>query len=261
MKTVSVALLLLASIAVPLCAQSPAASRTTSPKPAAKSATGVKSTSTAASPAYSRTLLHPELLKAKAPEVFKVRFTTTKGDFVIEAHRDWSPLGADRFYNLVKNGFFNRAHFFRVVRGFVVQFGLSPIPAVNKAWKTAVIQDDPVTQTNTKGSVTFAMAGPNTRTTQLFINLGENARLDKMGFSPFGKVIEGMDVVDSLFDRYGENPDQERITTEGKAYLDANFPSLDSIKVARLEGVIPTPPAARKTTSPPAKPSAAPTKN
>jgi len=254
MKTNSVVLLFLAAIAVPLCAQSQGASQTTTPKTSA-------TTASATSPVYSRALLHPALLKAKAPDVFKARFITTKGDFIVEVHRDWSPLGADRFYNLVKNGFFNHAHFFRVVPGFVVQFGLSPIPAVNKAWKDADLQDDPVTQTNTKGSVTFAMAGPNTRTTQLFINLGENARLDKMGFSPFGNVIEGMDVVEKLYTGYGEAPDQGQITAEGKAYLDKNFPLLDSIKVARLEGVTASAPAAKKTTPPPAKTSTAPAKN
>jgi peptidyl-prolyl cis-trans isomerase A (cyclophilin A) len=261
MKTISVAFLFLATIAVPLCAQSPGSSQTATPKNAATTTPGAKTTTAPISPGYSRALLHPALLKAKAPEVFKAHFTTTKGDFVVEVHREWSPLGADRFYNLVKNGFFNRAHFFRVVPGFVVQFGLSPIPAINKAWKDADLQDDPVTQTNTKGSLTFAMAGPNTRTTQLFINLGENERLDKMGFSPFGKVIEGMDVVEKLYTGYGEAPDQGQITAEGKAYLDKNFPLLDSIKVARLEGVTAAAPAAKKTAPPPGKAPATPANN
>jgi peptidyl-prolyl cis-trans isomerase A (cyclophilin A) len=255
MKTISVSLLTLVAIAVPLCAQTPAASQSAAPKTAATSSATAKKTIAPTAPTINRALLNPALLKAKGPDVFKARFTTTKGDFVVEVHRDWAPLGADRFYNLVKSGYFNNAHFFRVVSGFVVQFGLSPSPAVNKVWKDAAIQDDPVTQTNSKGSLTFATRGPNTRTTQLFINLGENARLDGMGFSPFGNVIEGMDVVEKLYAGYGESPDQGQITAEGKPYLDKNFPLLDSIKVAKI--VVP-PPAAKTTTSAPAKTAAAP---
>lgn len=255
MKTISVSLLTLAAIAAPLCAQTPAASQSGAPKTAATTSTAAKKTTAPTTPTISRALLNPALLKAKAPDVFKARFTTTKGDFVVEVHRDWSPLGADRFYNLVKNGYFNNAHFFRVVSGFVVQFGLSPSPAVNAVWKDATIQDDPVTQTNSKGSLTFATRGPNTRTTQLFINLGENARLDGMGFSPFGNVIEGMDVVEKLYAGYGESPDQGQITAVGKPYLDKNFPLLDSIRVARI--VVP-PPAVKKTTPATAKTAAAP---
>jgi peptidyl-prolyl cis-trans isomerase A (cyclophilin A) len=244
MKTISVSLLAIFAIAAPLCAQTPGASRAAAPKTA--TATAARKTAVPASAAISRALMNPALLKARAPESFKARFTTTKGDFVVEVHRDWSPLGADRFYNLVKNGFFNNAHFFRVVSGFVVQFGLSPSAAVNKVWKDATIQDDPVKQTNAKGALTFATAGPNTRTTQLFINLADNTRLDKMGFSPFGSVIEGMNVVEKLYAGYGEAPNQGRIESEGKAYLDKSFPLLDSIKVARLEGVAAAVPAARK---------------
>lgn len=246
MKSKSVFLIAIAAIAVPLCGQTPAAQRAASPKTAATSAPAPKKAIAPASPVISRALMHPELLKAKAPAVFKARFTTTKGQFVIEVHRDWSPLGADRFYNLLRNGFFNNAHFFRVVTGFVVQFGLSPSPAVNKAWHEAIIQDDPVTQSNKRGSITFATSGPNTRTTQLFINLGENPRLDSMGFSPFGNVIEGMDVVDKLYAGYGEAPNQGRIQDEGKTYLDKDFPLLDSIKLARLDVVAAPHPAAKK---------------
>src|SRR5579859_4981778 len=151
-------------------------------------------------------LLNPASLKAKAPAVFKAKFTTTAGDFVVEVHRDWAPLGADRFYNLVRYGYFTNAAFFRVVPGFVVQFGLSADPAVNKVWDHATIQDDPVTQSNKRGSLVFATAGPNTRTTQLFINFAENTRLDGMGFAPFGTVIDGMDVVDKIFPGYRESP-------------------------------------------------------
>jgi peptidyl-prolyl cis-trans isomerase A (cyclophilin A) len=254
MKTIFVSLVAIVAIAVQLSAQTPGAPQAAKPKSAATTASTAKKTTPASGP--SRALLHPELLKAKAPDVFKARFTTTKGDFVIEVHRVWSPLGTDRFYNLVKSGFFTNAHFFRVVRGFVVQFGLNASPAVNKAWEGAKIQDDPVTQTNAKGTITFATAGPRTRTTQLFINLADNGRLDGMGFSPFGQVTEGMDVVEKLYFGYGETPNQGRIQTEGKAYLDKNFPLLDSIKAAKIEGVAA---AAGKTT--PALAAKAPAKN
>jgi peptidyl-prolyl cis-trans isomerase A (cyclophilin A) len=258
MKTISVSILTIAVGSILLCAPPAAAPQAPAPKTAATTAHAARRTTAPAASAIDRALLNPALLKAKAPDTFKARFTTTKGDFVVEVHRDWSPLGADRFYNLVKHGFFNNAHFFRVVSGFVVQFGLSPSPAVNKVWKDANIQDDPVKQTNTKGSLTFATAGPNTRTTQLFINLGDNGRLDGMGFSPFGTVIEGMDVVEKLYPGYGEAPNQGRITAEGKPYLDKNFPLLDSIKVARLEGVPAPHPAVKRTTPVAAKPAAAP---
>jgi peptidyl-prolyl cis-trans isomerase A (cyclophilin A) len=179
-------------------------------------------------------LLQPASLTAKAPDVFSVQFTTTKGDFVVEVTRAWAPLGADRFYNLVKHGFFTDAAFFRVVPGFIVQFGLSADPGVNKVWHSANIKDDPVTQSNRPGTITFATAGPNTRTTQLFINFGNNAPLDRQGFSPFGRVTSGMDVVQKLYAGYGEQPDQGSITALGKAYLDKNFPKIDSIQSAKI---------------------------
>lgn len=239
----------------PLTAQQSGAQKTTATTPAAK-----KSPVTTAPP-FNRRLLHPALLTAKAPDSFKARFTTTKGDFVIEVHRAWSPLGADRFYNLVKNGFYNNESFFRVVPGFMAQFGLSPFPAVTGAWQDAFIQDDPVTQSNKRGFVTFATSGPNRRTTQLFINFGGNGRLDAMGFSPFGEVIEGMDVMDKIYSGYGESPNQGQIQTEGKTYLEKNFPLLDSIKIARLEGVPVPPPAAKKTVPAAAKATTAPKNN
>jgi peptidyl-prolyl cis-trans isomerase A (cyclophilin A) len=179
-------------------------------------------------------LLVPASLKAKAPAVFKARFTTTGGDFVVEVHREWAPLGADRFYNLVRYGYFTNASFFRVVPGFVVQFGLSADPAVNAVWSNAKIQDDPVIQSNKRGNLVFATAGPNTRTTQLFINYGDNERLDGMGFAPFGSVVEGMDVVDRIFSGYRENPRQDLITSQGDAYIKANFPKIDKIKLAKI---------------------------
>ena len=214
---------------------------------------------TAAGPRPS--LLNPASLTAKAPAVFKAKFTTTAGDFVVEVHRDWAPLGADRFYNLVRYGYFTNAAFFRVVPGFVVQFGLSADPAVNKVWHDATIQDDPVIQSNKRGSLVFATAGPNTRTTQLFINYADNARLDGMGFAPFGTVVEGMDVVDKIYPGYRESPRQDLITNQGDAYLKANFPNMDKIKLARILPAVPpathasaAKPAAKPSSKPAAKP-------
>jgi peptidyl-prolyl cis-trans isomerase A (cyclophilin A) len=188
--------------------------------------------------AGSASLLKPASLKLQAPAVFDARFTTSKGDFVVQVTRAWAPRGADRFYNLVKYHFFDGAAFFRVLQGFVVQFGISPRPDVSQVWENAKIADDPVTQSNTRGKLTFATAGPNTRTTQIFINLGDNPNLDPMGFSPFGKVTSGMEVVEKLYSGYGEGqpngngPDQGRIQKEGKAYLEKSFPLLDTIKTA-----------------------------
>jgi peptidyl-prolyl cis-trans isomerase A (cyclophilin A) len=179
-------------------------------------------------------LLQPASLIGNAPETFDVEFATTKGNFTVKVTRAWAPLGADRFYHLVKNGFFTDAAFFRNVPGFIVQFGLSADPAVNKVWRNANIKDDKVTQSNAPGTITFATAGPNTRTTQLFINFGNNTFLDSQGFSPFGKVTSGMDVVQKLHSGYGERPDQGAITSQGKAYLDKNFPDIDSIKSATI---------------------------
>ncbi|MCA9037134.1 MAG: peptidylprolyl isomerase [Planctomycetaceae bacterium] len=171
---------------------------------------------------------------AASPEKFKVKFETTRGDFVVEVTRSWAPVGADRFHELVQAGFFDEAGFFRVVPGFVVQFGLNADPAVQAKWTTAKIKDDPVTQSNKRGYLTFATAGPNTRTTQLFINFDDNSRLDQMGFAPFGLVVEGMDVVDKINSEYGQSPNQGRITAEGNAYLKARFPKLDYIRKATI---------------------------
>ena len=183
----------------------------------------------------------PAEATATAPPTYKVKMSTTKGDFVIEVHRDWAPLGADRFYNLVKIGYFTDAAFFRVVKGFMVQFGINADPSVNRIWRRATINDDPTgKQSNTRGMVTFATAGPNMRTTQVFINYANNSRLDTMGFTPFGKVIEGMKVVDAIDGTYGEGapmgrgPSQEMIQTQGNTYLKAQFPKLDYVKKATL---------------------------
>jgi len=205
-----------------------------------------KTAATRPSTAAHASLLNPALLKAKAPAEFKVRFTTSAGIFVVDVHRDWAPQGADRFYNLVRHGFFTNASFFRVVPGFVVQFGLNADPAVNKAWDHANIQDDAVKQSNKRGAVVFATAGPNTRTTQLFINLADNSRLDGMGFAPFGEVIEGMDVVDKINPEYGEQPQQDQITAQGDAYIAKNFPKIDRIRFARVVVPVAAHPAATK---------------
>ncbi len=172
---------------------------------------------------------------AAPPSEFKVKFDTSKGVFVVQVHRDWAPLGAARFYELVKSGFYDDARFFRVVPGFVVQWGISKDPKVTAEWREKRITDDPVKETNRPATITFATSGANTRTTQLFINLGPNGRLDAMGFSPFGEVIEGMDVVSNLYSGYGEQPDQSLIESQGNAYLESSFPNLDYIKTARVE--------------------------
>src|SRR5213593_229813 len=179
-------------------------------------------------------------LRERAPAAFRARFETSKGDVVIEVHRDWAPLGADRFYNLVKSGYFDGVRFFRVIPGFMAQFGIHGDPHVAAAWRDATMADDPVRQHNARGMVSFATAGPGTRTTQLFINYGNNSRLDGMGFSPFGRVVEGMDVVDRLYGGYGEGapggrgPDQGRMQTEGNAYLERGFSRLDSVTRAGI---------------------------
>jgi peptidyl-prolyl cis-trans isomerase A (cyclophilin A) len=186
-------------------------------------------------------LRNPAALTEQAPATFKANFDTTKGAFVIEVHRDWAPIGADRFYNLVKNGFYNDVRFFRVIPGFMAQFGMHGTPAVQQAWQPARIMDDPVKQGSKRGYVVFAHAGPNTRTTQLFINFRDNSSsLDKQGFASFGQVISGMDVVDKLHSGYGDGPpggkgpSQQRIVAEGTAYLAKEFPNLDYIKSATI---------------------------
>ena len=184
-----------------------------------------------------KALLAPKKLGEKAPDTYKVKFDTTRGAFTVNVTRAWSPLGADRFYNLVKHHFYDNAAFFRVVPGFVVQFGISPTPAVSAAWKHTEFKDDPVTQTNKRGSLTFATAGPNTRTTQIFINLKDNARLDGMGFSPFGTVEgNGMNIVEMMYEGYGDNagPDQDQLEKQGDPYLKKGWPKLDYIKSATL---------------------------
>jgi peptidyl-prolyl cis-trans isomerase A (cyclophilin A) len=188
---------------------------------------------------YTKELLSPAKLKEKAPETYKVKFDTTRGAFTVTVTRAWSPLGADRFYNLVKHHFYDNAALFRVVPGFVVQFGINANPAVSAAWKHADIKDDPVTESNKRGTVTFATAGPNTRTTQVFFNLKDNGRLDGMGFSPFGVVDgSGMNVVEMMYEGYGDSagPDQDQLEKQGDPYLKKGWPKLDYIKSATLVG-------------------------
>ncbi|MBI1897190.1 MAG: peptidylprolyl isomerase [Acidobacteria bacterium] len=167
------------------------------------------------------------------PATFKVRFETSKGPFLVEVHRDWAPIGASRFHDLIQDRYYDGARFFRVVPNFVVQFGIAAAPAMTKKWDKP-IKDDAVAQTNRTGSLAFATMGPETRTTQVFINLRSNQTLDNQGFAPFGQVVEGMKVVESLYGGYGNAPDQGEITRRGNAYLNEQFPRLDFIRTARI---------------------------
>ena len=169
-----------------------------------------------------------------APATFRVNLDTSRGPVVIEVTRADAPIGADRFYNLVKAKYLDGARFFRVIPGFMAQFGIAADPATTKAWDVP-IEDDPVKTSNVRGAVTFAQtSAPNSRSTQLFINFGDNSRLDSQRFAPFGKVVSGMENVDQIYSGYGEMPDQGQIESEGNAYLDKDFPRLDYIKTARI---------------------------
>jgi peptidyl-prolyl cis-trans isomerase A (cyclophilin A) len=231
------------SVEAPPLKTEPAA-KTPAPTPPAKAAAPTPAEPTpapVAAAADGKKSLNPDENTATAPATFKARFKTSKGDFVVQVTREWAPNGADRFYNLVKNGFFDNTRFFRVISGFMVQWGIHGDPAISAAWRSANIKDDKPMQSNTRGMITFATAGPNTRTTQLFINFGDNNRLNDMGFAPFGKVIEGMDVVDKLYAGYGEGapngrgPDQGRLQSQGNAYLASDFPLMDSINSTSVE--------------------------
>jgi len=214
-------------------APAPAPAAATAPAAAATPATPVPQTATGS-------FDDPSSLTATAPDDFKVQFDTTKGLVTVEVTRSLAPNGADRFYNLVRSGYFKDIAFFRVIPGFMCQFGIHGDPAVAAKWRDANITDDPVKGSNTRGTITFATAGPNTRSTQFFINFGDNTSLDGQGFAPFGKVTEGMDVVDKINGEYGEGapqgngPDQGRVQGEGNAYLKQNFPNLDYIKSATI---------------------------
>ena len=189
-----------------------------------------------------KSLLNPAGLRETAPDVYNVKFDTSVGEFVVRVTRAWAPNGADRFYNLVKNGFYDETRFFRAVPNFMVQFGINGNPAVAKVWQNARIPADKVTQSNKKGFITFAMgASPDTRTTQVFINFRNNTNLDSSGFAPFGEVVSGIEVVDKIHTGYGEGaprgagPAQGRVQAEGNAYLMKSFPKLDYIKTATIQ--------------------------
>jgi peptidyl-prolyl cis-trans isomerase A (cyclophilin A) len=265
-------LLTLALSGAALLAQTPppatkAPTKAATPPAASKTGTATKTGTAAKAPAKKAAgppaaLLNPAAARLTAPELYRVKFTTTKGDFVVEVNRSWAPIGADRFYNLVRNRYFVDAAFFRIVPNFIVQFGMHADPKINAVWSKANIKDDPVKQGNKRGTLVFATAGPNTRTTQLFINLKDNtSSLDGQGFAAFGTVTEGMDtVVDKLYSGYGEGgdmggrgPTQGRLAAEGKPYLDKGFPLLDSIKSATVifpEGPPAPPPAPAKKAAP-----------
>ena len=170
----------------------------------------------------------------QGPDSFLVALTTSRGPLTLVVHRAWAPQGADRFYALVKGGFYDGARFFRVVRGFVVQFGLPADPRVGRTWSSQALPDDPVRQPNRRGTLAFASAGPNTRTTQVFINLADNLRLDGLGFAPFARVTTRLGIVDSLDAQYGERPSQDSIRLQGEAYLGRAYPHLDRIRTAAI---------------------------
>jgi peptidyl-prolyl cis-trans isomerase A (cyclophilin A) len=217
--------------------QKPAAQKPAPPKPAPATPAATKPA------APSAALRTPSKLTEVAPPIYAVTFDTTAGTFVIQVTRAWAPKGADRFYNLVKHGYYNAGRFFRVVPKFMVQFGIHADPAVQAPWREANIQDDPVVQSNKRGYVTFAKRNiPNSRTTQIFINFTDNSFLDRDGFAPFGEVISGMEVVDKINAQYGQEPEQGRIQMEGNAYLSKAFPKLDYVKSASLSKAAPPPP-------------------
>jgi peptidyl-prolyl cis-trans isomerase A (cyclophilin A) len=207
------------------------------------------STPAAAAPAEPVNLLlfptAPENL-VEAPDTFRARFETSEGDFVIQVVKSWAPIAANRFYTLVRRGYYDQARFYRAIQGFMVQFGMAADPQVTNAWRMAPLADEPVTQSNARSYVTFAKSSaPNSRTTQLFINLVDNFSLDTQGFAPFGRVVEGMEVVDRLYTGYGEGapngrgPSQGQILAEGNVYLQRDFPELDYIERATVEGDTP----------------------
>lgn len=207
---------------------------------AAPVACGSDSSQSSGDPRLQNPLLRVSAFRDTAPPTFRARFQTTQGTFVVEVHRDWAPLGADRFYNLVKGGWYDGVRFHRVLEGFVAEWGIHDDPYVNAVWRKRLLVDDPVTQTNTRGRVTFSRSGPNSRTTQVFVNLGDNRSLDDQGFAPFGEVVQGMEVVESLYSGYGDGPPrgegvyQAMAIARGGAYFDEEFPELDRIESASL---------------------------
>ena len=194
----------------------------------------------ASGPGPNPALLTPEALNETAPDVFQARFVTSRGTFVIEVHREWSPNGADRFYNLVSSGFYDNVRFPRAIAGALAQFGIHGDPEVAAAWRERNIEDDPPVQSNERGFVSYATSGPDTRSTQVFVNIANNTQLDELGFAPFGRVVDGMGVVDGLHSGYGEGapngrgPDHELIEYRGNSYLRSRFPNLDFIREATI---------------------------
>jgi peptidyl-prolyl cis-trans isomerase A (cyclophilin A) len=234
-----------------LGAQAQTSGQAPAKNPAAAPKTPASKAPAAAKAPFDPALLQPATLKAQAPAEYDVQFVTSAGEFTIHVTRAWAPNGADRFYNLVRHHFYDGVAFFRVLPGFMAQFGMSAYPQVSRAWENANIKDDKVTQSNRRGNVSFAMAGPNTRTTQIFINYGNNANLDSSGFSPFAMVTEGMDAVDKLYSGYGEGapdgrgPRQDLVGSQGRAYLEKNFSKLDTIQTASIVPAAPKPAAAQ----------------
>ena len=215
-------------------APKPAPPKPATTKPATPSGRGT-TTATTLSPAAKAKLKNPAALKDVAPAEFRAAFDTSAGPFVVLVDRSWAPKGADRFYNLVKYGFFDNCRFFRVLPNFMAQFGIHGDTTIQTPWRNANLQDDPVTQSNRRGTITFATAGPNTRTTQVFINFKDNAGLDKQGFAPFGEVVSGMEAVDKINAEYKEQPDQQLIQRQGNAYLTKSFPRLDYVRKATIQ--------------------------
>ncbi|MFZ1809532.1 MAG: peptidylprolyl isomerase [Cyclobacteriaceae bacterium] len=194
-------------------------------------------------PSGKEALFNPshEEWKQEAPDVSKIRMKTSKGEFVIELHRAWAPIGVDRFYNLVRLGFYNDSRFYRVRKDFIMQFGIAGEPEVAQVWEKVEIDDDPVVESNKRGYISFAMTAPDTRTTQVYINLSDNIELDEQGFAPLGYVVEGMDVVDNIYSGYDENAGggmrrgkQQKLFELGNTYLDKEFPKLDKLLDAEI---------------------------
>jgi peptidyl-prolyl cis-trans isomerase A (cyclophilin A) len=201
---------------------------------------GTAAAATTLTPAQKAKLRNPAALKDVAPAEYRALFNTSAGPFVVLVHRSWAPKGADRFYNLVKYGFYDNCRFFRVLPNFMVQFGINGDTTIQAPWRTANLQDDPVTQSNRRGTITFATAGPNTRTTQVFINYKDNAGLDRQGFAPFGEVISGMEVVAKINPEYREQPDQQLVQRQGNAYLTKAYPRLDYVRKATIQAAATT---------------------
>ena len=186
----------------------------------------------------------PEVVAGPAPDSFRVALSTSKGDVVVAIYKAWSPHGADRFYQLVSEGFFDDQRFFRVIPQYIAQFGASADPKKNDRWDDAKIPDDPRTQSNSRGTLSFAAEAPNTRSHQLFFNLKDNPKLDPQNFIPIGRVVDGMAVLDALYDDYGDTPKYRLVATLGNEYLHRMFPRMDYIKTARVVGA-PPPPATK----------------